>query len=480
MKSQNTKVSKKTITIIGGGIGGLYSALKLCKAGFTVTLLERQNFVGGLSASIPNKEYKIDIGPHYMTLKKESEITNEIFELVGHENIIIINDIEKSYLSYYNKKLLNTVPTISDAIFSSGSKSALISAFSLISKPRPKLDSKNISSEQYLKGCFGNFLFEKWCKPYLLQNYGNIELPLDYLKNRFKPITINKILNKLSNKQNVDDELKIKTTHQKYINCYFKFGVGFLADVLSQKIKDLNGKIILNAEVTSIEHHQNKIIHYKIDNNEYTINSDYIIYTTPPGITKKWFDKFQNIQSQNIRNRNFNAIMVFLFVDAPKLFDGWLISVFDSKLPFFRLSQQNYLSDKISPKNKTLLTVEIRSENSDQLWQKNDEEIGQIIEKYVREMNLLNGNKVDGYKVIKLPNLYPRFKSNVSQIISRLEEEISKTTTNEFLLGIAELDTGRFATTEQRVNEDHVPSGGGIYNAISNAKKVVRNILDDD
>ena len=478
MENINNKLknSRKSVTVIGGGIGGLYSALKLCECGFSVTLIEKQNSVGGLSTSIPIDGYKIDIGPHYMTLKKESEITNEILELVGQENIIILNNIEKSYLSYYNNKLLNTVPTILDAIFSSGSKSALISAFSLISKPRIRFNDKNISSIEYLKACFGNFLFEKWCKPYLLQNYGNLELPLEYVKNRFKPITLNKISTRLSNNRNAEDELKIKTTDQKYINCYFKFGVGQLADVLSQKIKNLDGSIILNAEITSIEHSQSKTIHYKVNDEKHSINADYIIYATPPGITKKWFNTSQNIRSDNVRNKNFNAIMVFLFIDTPKLFDGWLISVFDSTLPFFRLSQQNYLSKDISPKNKTLLTAEIRSEDTDQLWQKDEKEIAKIVEKNLREMNLLNDNKIEGHKVIKFPNLYPRFKSNISEEIANLEDEICKTTTNEFLLGVSELDTGRFVTTEQRVNEDHVPSAGGIYNAISNGKKVVELI----
>ena len=156
-KSHNNLVgNKKTVTIIGGGIGGLYSALKLCQAGFAITLLERQNAVGGLSTSLSVNDYKIDIGPHYMTFKRESAITQEIFDMVGFENVLEINDIEKSYLSYYNKKLLKTVPTVSDAILSSGSKAALISAFSLIFKSKLKSDTNEMSSEEYLKACFGN------------------------------------------------------------------------------------------------------------------------------------------------------------------------------------------------------------------------------------------------------------------------------------------------------------------------------------
>ena len=55
-----------------------------------------------------------------------------------------------------------------------------------------------------------------------------------------------------------------------------------------------------------------------------------------------------------------------------------------------------------------------------------------------------------------------------------------KNTKNEYILGTVEQDTGRFVTAESKINDDHVPSTGGIYNAISNSKKIIKNILEDD
>ena len=58
----------------------------------------------------------------------------------------------------------------------------------------------------------------------------------------------------------------------------------------------------------------------------------------------------------NIKKTHLNSIMVCLFINSKKLFNGWLVSVFDTKIPFFRLSQQNFLSEKIShPKIKHYL-----------------------------------------------------------------------------------------------------------------------------
>ena len=79
MQSKN----RKSVTIIGAGIGGLYSAWELSKSGFDVTIIEKQNFVGGLSTSIEDMGCKIDIGPHYATFPKNSDITNEVLEIMG-------------------------------------------------------------------------------------------------------------------------------------------------------------------------------------------------------------------------------------------------------------------------------------------------------------------------------------------------------------------------------------------------------------
>jgi len=47
------KNKMSSVVVVGGGIGGLYAAWELCKKGFSVTVIEQQKFVGGLSTSIP-------------------------------------------------------------------------------------------------------------------------------------------------------------------------------------------------------------------------------------------------------------------------------------------------------------------------------------------------------------------------------------------------------------------------------------------
>ena len=57
----------KTITIIGGGLGGLTSGALLAQDGYKVTLLEQHNIVGGCATTFKRKGgFTCEVGLHEM------------------------------------------------------------------------------------------------------------------------------------------------------------------------------------------------------------------------------------------------------------------------------------------------------------------------------------------------------------------------------------------------------------------------------
>ncbi|XQY92756.1 phytoene desaturase family protein [Metabacillus sp. HB246100] len=78
----------KTV-IVGGGIGGLVSALLLNQKGYDVTILEKSKQLGGRLAFVREGEYKIDEGPtivllpHMLTsILEEAGVPSDAFELI--------------------------------------------------------------------------------------------------------------------------------------------------------------------------------------------------------------------------------------------------------------------------------------------------------------------------------------------------------------------------------------------------------------
>ncbi|MDA7520512.1 FAD-dependent oxidoreductase, partial [bacterium] len=74
---------KKDIIIIGAGPGGLTAAMLLAHRGYKVTLLEKEDRVGGRSARIDLGPYSFDTGPTFLHQKFTLD---EIFAEVGRKS----------------------------------------------------------------------------------------------------------------------------------------------------------------------------------------------------------------------------------------------------------------------------------------------------------------------------------------------------------------------------------------------------------
>jgi len=61
-------MKNERIAVIGGGLGGLAAACTLAARGHSVTLFERNSWVGGKAAVLENNGYRFDMGPTILTV----------------------------------------------------------------------------------------------------------------------------------------------------------------------------------------------------------------------------------------------------------------------------------------------------------------------------------------------------------------------------------------------------------------------------
>lgn len=72
----------RSIIIIGAGLGGLAAACRLAKSGFKVTVLEKNDSVGGKVNFLQAKGYKFDTGASLVTMP---HVFEELFEFCGRQ-----------------------------------------------------------------------------------------------------------------------------------------------------------------------------------------------------------------------------------------------------------------------------------------------------------------------------------------------------------------------------------------------------------
>lgn len=91
----------KKIGIIGGGIGGLTGAIYLAKAGYQVTLYEKNKSLGGKMNTLRLGKYRFDTGPTLITMP---QIPEEIFNrcdtrLSDHLKLVAIDPLCRYFFS---------------------------------------------------------------------------------------------------------------------------------------------------------------------------------------------------------------------------------------------------------------------------------------------------------------------------------------------------------------------------------------------
>ena len=118
---------KQNILIVGAGITGLVCALELLKKGYNVTVIEKENKVGGLARSFNYENMIFDIGPHRFFSNKAS-INDYILKIFNNDYIVIQRKsavlFENKYfswplniLSVFKMSFKNIVNILKDILF---------------------------------------------------------------------------------------------------------------------------------------------------------------------------------------------------------------------------------------------------------------------------------------------------------------------------------------------------------------------------
>lgn len=478
--------SSKSVVVIGAGITGLEIALKLCKAGMNVTVLERQKYPGGLAASIPYGDYRIDIGPHYLPVQRDSQRLKEIKEMMGDELIEIpIPNSYPSYRVYFKGRLYQKYPSLNVVIFDSGLTSFLSSIGSYcISKIR-YTKNRYGSTEEYLISAYGKYLYHTWIKPIIKRKYGDVKYyPLDQIKKDYPPINFKRILSSFRGRLPLSSRKPLKniknSSDDNIFNCYFKNGMGSLAEKMQSMIQECGCKVLLETNVKSINHENPQMVTYIKNDQSFQIKADYIVYATPLSVTLQLIrDIPDNVKLSLGKILARNSIIVFLFIDTIRLYDGWLIEFYDPSLVFFRIAQQNVLSNNIAP-GKTLLSVEISISDEDEpMWKMEELDLIERIKKDLKIANIWKEQEIDDYKIFKFKNVYPIPTSDRNLNINNIINFINSFK-NEYTVGTLDanpdaLVSNREITSSSDVKEDRI----GIGAALSNTKRILEKITSD-
>ncbi|MBQ5995950.1 MAG: NAD(P)/FAD-dependent oxidoreductase [Clostridia bacterium] len=276
----------KRVVIIGAGPAGITAGLELKRKAadeYAVTILEKENRIGGISATVDHNGNLMDLGGHRFFSKEPS--VNDWWQGILPMQDSDANSPEKndrvmllrrrvSRIYCFNKFFDYPVTLNTQTLKNLGFVRTLRAGAGYMKALAFKKDEDSL--ENFYINRFGKELYSTFFESYTEKLWGRHprNISADWGAQRVKGISVTEVLKnalskgKRSNETSLIEEFK-----------YPKLGPGQLWSVAAEEFKDLGGEIITGASVSSVNVADNRIVSVTADGKDYP--ADIFISTMP-------------------------------------------------------------------------------------------------------------------------------------------------------------------------------------------------------
>ncbi|MDD5687998.1 MAG: FAD-dependent oxidoreductase [Elusimicrobia bacterium] len=426
------------VIILGGGITGLSAALKLAEKGITdIEVLEENNYVGGLAASVKIDGNIFDYGPHAYH-SNTTEILLKLKKLAGDNFVELKKNVKIKFRGKYYKYPLEAI----DIVFKLNPFLAIacIVNYIYVNIKNNFIKGKIKSTEDWLVKGFGKTLYNIYFGPYTQKVWGIKPSQLSplFAMHRIPHTSLITVaaksflkgVKKLTHKEHKYSPLVIEFF-------YPKNGAGFIPNQMAKIISENKGKISLNSKMIglNIEDKKVKSVICKTADGIKEIKGDYYISTIPITDLISYLKPLppNNITSLS-ENMFYRAIVVVcLLINKPKVFDAeW---IYFTNRTFNRLSDiRNCGAINAIQEGKTGLMAEITCNFGDDIWNTDKNILCHKVIRELEEEGFINKNDVLKYDILKVKNGYPVYDLDYEVRMEKITKYIENIS-NLFITG---------------------------------------------
>jgi protoporphyrinogen oxidase len=450
---------RKRAVIIGAGPAGLTAAYELLtRTDIVPLILEKSDYLGGISRTVNYKGNRIDIGGHRFFSKSDrvmnwwlnilpmqaiaggsAQITYQrqttsvpaglrAIDPEREDNVMLVRH-RKSRI-YFMRQFFEYPITLSgDTLRKLGLlKTIKIGLSYLRALMFPIRNETNL--EQFFINRFGRELYLTFFKSYTEKVWGIDckEISAEWGAQRIKGLsilkTITHILKKLvpRNKNDIGQKDVETSLIEQFL--YPKFGPGQMWEEVAAKVRTLGGEIRMHVSVDGIEHSGDGDIEAVIVKNWQTgettrITGDYFFSTMPvkelvASMIPPAPRQVKEV-SDGLMYRDF--ITVGVLCDKVKLLeptgelvkDNWIYiqepDVLVGRLQVFN----NWSPAMVAEPGKIWIGLEYFCNEGDALWSRTDAEMIELAKTELASMNMLDRPDVLDATVIRMPKTYPAY-----------------------------------------------------------------------
>ena len=410
------------VVVLGAGLAGLSAAYELSKAGVRCTVVERDDFAGGMACSWEKNGFWLDHGPHRFHSRDE-ELIRHIYEVLDNE-VVIRDRMSRIYMQGkffdYPLKAMNVLKSLPPHIMVRAIWDYIYIRAKQTVKPIPDSNFENWVLKRFGRTLyeifFGTYTSKAWKMPCT-------EISADWASQRISQANLWDTIKKTLNPPR-EGEVRSLVSEFWYPA---HGGIGQIGRKYAEKIREMGNEVALETPVERIEvegDQARRVICRKADGSERVIECDEIINTIPlprllealdPAIEQETKDAIAAL-------RYIGIVFVYLEIDKPTVSPDHWVYLPEKHLTVHRISEFKNFSDASAPGDKTVVCCEITCNVGDEHWNMDLEQGAEIAVNDLVTVGLLEPGTARGIDLHKLPYAYPVYDLTYRENLEALKK----------------------------------------------------------
>jgi protoporphyrinogen oxidase len=384
-------------TILGAGLAGLSAGYNLAKGGKSISILERENYVGGLATSFQRDGYTFDLGPHRFHTRNQ-KVHRQVEEMLG-QNVHWRNRLSRIFMlgKFFNYplKASNVVRSLPPWLL----VRSFVDYFAVRIRNRIHPIPDDCFQNWVLKR-FGKTLYRLFFGTYTEKAWGMpcTQISADWAAQRITVLNLmDTVVKTLIRPKNEPRSLVSKFIYP------IDGGIGSVSVRYAEEIRAAGeNRVLTGIDVTRIRWEGDRVVavDFERDGVPETEEIETLISTIPLTTAIDLFDP-QPPEEVLISRRSLRykaIVFVMLKLDRDKVTDDHWVYLPEQHLKVHRISEFKNFSERCAPDGKTLLSAEITCNYEDHIWNMGKEDLIELAASDLEKVGLIRRSEViDGY-----------------------------------------------------------------------------------